>query len=106
MPLLPVLVERTGVAVKASGLRSFHTALRVTNAASFLFNSSSSFFLLLPIYLQQLGNSPAQIGLVAGLLRAESKFRRLKGHRGMPTLLKALEVLVRGQPPGIGRDVA
>jgi transposase-like protein len=43
---------------------------------------------------------------VAGLLRAESKFRRLKGHRGMPTLLKALEVLVRGQPPGIGRDVA
>jgi putative transposase len=43
---------------------------------------------------------------VAGLLRAESKFRRLKGHRGMPTLLKALEVLVREQPPGIGRDVA
>ena len=27
---------------------------------------------------------------VAGLLRAESKFRRLKGYRGMPTLLKAL----------------
>jgi transposase-like protein len=43
---------------------------------------------------------------VAGLLRAESKFRRLKGHRGMPTLLKALGVMVRGQPPGIGRDVA
>jgi transposase-like protein len=43
---------------------------------------------------------------VAGLLRAESKFRRLKGHYGMPTLLKALEVLIRGQPPGIGRDVA
>jgi transposase-like protein len=43
---------------------------------------------------------------VAGLLRAESKFRRLKGHRGMPTLLKALEVLVRGQPSGIESDVA
>jgi transposase-like protein len=43
---------------------------------------------------------------VAGLLRAESKFRRLKGHRGMQTLLKALEVLVRGQLPGIGLDVA
>jgi transposase-like protein len=43
---------------------------------------------------------------VAGLLRAESKFRRLKGHRGMATLLKALEVLVRDQPSGSGRDVA
>ena len=28
---------------------------------------------------------------VAGLLRAESKFRRVKGHRQMPALLKALE---------------
>jgi hypothetical protein len=43
---------------------------------------------------------------VAGLLRAESKFRRLKGHRAMPTLLTALEVLVREQPSGSGRDVA
>jgi transposase-like protein len=43
---------------------------------------------------------------VAGLLRAESKFRRLKGHRGMSTLLKALEVFVRGQPPGNACDVA
>ena len=43
---------------------------------------------------------------VAGLLRAESKFRRLKGHRAMPTLLRALEVLVREQPSGSGRDVA
>jgi hypothetical protein len=37
---------------------------------------------------------------VAGLLRAESKFRRLKGHRGMPTLLKALEHAVRGAATG------
>lgn len=43
---------------------------------------------------------------VAGLLRAESKFRRLKGHRGMPALLKALERIVRGEPTGTKRDVA
>jgi hypothetical protein len=33
---------------------------------------------------------------VAGLLRAEGKFRRVKGHRAMPALLKALEAVVRG----------
>jgi hypothetical protein len=43
---------------------------------------------------------------VAGLLRAESKFRRLKGHRGMPTLLKALEGIVQGQRTGTEREVA
>jgi putative transposase len=43
---------------------------------------------------------------VAGLLRAESKFRRVKGHRAMPTLLKALEAEARSQPTGNGRDVA
>jgi transposase-like protein len=43
---------------------------------------------------------------VAGLLRAESKFRRLKGHRGMPALLKALDSMVRGEPSGSKRDVA
>ncbi len=37
---------------------------------------------------------------VAGLLRAKSKFRRLKGHRAMPTLLKALAVTVQGGPTG------
>jgi putative transposase len=42
----------------------------------------------------------------AGLLRAESKFRRIKGHRAMPTFLKALESLARGQPAGSERDVA
>jgi hypothetical protein len=31
---------------------------------------------------------------VAGLLRAESKFRRVKGHRAMPAILKALETVV------------
>jgi putative transposase len=43
---------------------------------------------------------------VAGLLRAESKFRRVKGHRGMGALLKALERLVRGEPSGGERGVA
>jgi transposase-like protein len=33
---------------------------------------------------------------VAGLLRAEAKFRRVKGHRAMPALLEALEAVVRG----------
>jgi hypothetical protein len=33
---------------------------------------------------------------LAGLLRAEGKFRRVKGHRAMPALLKALEAVVRG----------
>jgi putative transposase len=41
----------------------------------------------------------------AGLLRAESKFRRIKGHRAMPTFLKALESLAGGQPAGTERDV-
>jgi putative transposase len=43
---------------------------------------------------------------VAGLLRAEGKFRRVKGHRGMGSLLKALERLIRGEPSGEARDVA
>src|SRR5262245_9541016 len=43
---------------------------------------------------------------VAGLLRAESKFRRIKGHRSLPLLITALEVMARGGPPGNERDVA
>jgi transposase-like protein len=42
----------------------------------------------------------------AGLLRAEARFRRLKGHRAMPTLLKGLESFVIGAPTGSKRDVA
>jgi transposase-like protein len=42
----------------------------------------------------------------AGLLRAESKFRRVKGRRAMPTLLKALESLVREQRSGSKQRVA
>jgi transposase-like protein len=43
---------------------------------------------------------------VAGLLRAEGQFRRIKGHRALPGLIKALEVMARGQPPGSERNVA
>jgi len=67
--------------VKLSRPHRFHAALRATNAATFLFNSSSALFLLFPVYLQQLGGSPAQIGLVAGLLRAGSLVARPVGGR-------------------------
>src|SRR5262249_38963993 len=36
----------------------------------------------------------------AGLLRAESKFRRVRGHRAMPTLLNALAESARERPTG------
>src|SRR5262249_32638563 len=42
----------------------------------------------------------------AGLLRPESKFRRVKGPRGVGSLLKALERLIGGAPAGGERDVA
>ncbi len=47
-------------------------ALRRTYTATFLFGTATGLFLLLPVYLQQIGGSPAQIGLVAGLLRLSS----------------------------------
>jgi MFS family permease len=53
-----------------------HGALRLTTVAAFLCHTSSALFLLLPVYLQQAGNSPAQIGLVAGLLRISSLIAR------------------------------
>jgi hypothetical protein len=43
---------------------------------------------------------------VAGLLRAESKFRQVKGHRAMTTLLKVLEGSARAGPTGTERGVA
>jgi len=42
----------------------------------------------------------------AGLLRAESKFRRVKGYRQMPQLLKALDRLVRGKGLDDKRKIA
>ncbi|MBI4737731.1 MAG: MFS transporter [candidate division NC10 bacterium] len=62
--------------MKPSGSHSLHDAFRKANAATFLFSTSGAFFLLLPVYLQQSGSSPAQIGLVAGLLRASSLLAR------------------------------
>lgn len=47
-------------------------ALRRIYVATFLFGTATGLFLLLPVYLQQLGGSPAQIGLVAGVLRISS----------------------------------
>ena len=41
----------------------------------------------------------------AGLLRAESKFRRVKGHRALPTLIKALEASTRARRSGIERGI-
>ena len=43
---------------------------------------------------------------VAGLLRAESQFRRVKGHRVLPTLIKALEQSTRARRSGIEHGVA
>jgi hypothetical protein len=42
---------------------------------------------------------------VAGLLRAEGPFRRIKGHRAMLGLIKALEIMTRGKPPKGVRNV-
>ena len=42
----------------------------------------------------------------AGLLRAESKFRRVKGHRHMPQLLRALDRLVLGKGLDENRKIA
>jgi putative transposase len=43
---------------------------------------------------------------IAGLLRAESKFHRVKGHRYMPQLLKALDRLVLGKGLDDNRKIA
>lgn len=43
---------------------------------------------------------------VSGLLEAEKKFRRLKGHREMPQLIAAIEALVKGTKVDTARRVA
>ena len=43
---------------------------------------------------------------VAGLLRAESRFRRVKGHRALPTLIKAPEESTRARRSGMERGGA
>jgi MFS family permease len=67
--------------MRPPGSHGFRAAFRTANAAAFLFSTSQAFFLLLPVYLHQNGSSPAQIGLVAGLLRASSLLARPLGGR-------------------------
>ena len=43
---------------------------------------------------------------VTGLLEAEKKFRRLKGHRDMPQLIAAIAALVPGTKMDTARRVA
>jgi MFS family permease len=58
---------------KPPGLRG---ALRRLNGVAFLFSTTGALFLLLPVYLQQIGNTPAQIGFVAGLIRVSMLLAR------------------------------
>lgn len=48
---------------------SLRAALRRLNGVAFLFSTTTALFLLLPVYLQQIGSSAAQIGLIAGVMR-------------------------------------
>jgi len=62
--------------MKPSGSLSVRSALRAIYAATFLFSTMGAFFLLLPVYLQQIGSTSSQIGLVAGLFRIGSLLAR------------------------------
>jgi len=62
--------------MKPYGSLSVRSALRAINAATFLFSTSGAFFLLFPVYLQQIGSTSSQIGLVAGLFRIGSLLAR------------------------------
>jgi MFS family permease len=50
--------------------------LRRINGVAFLFSTTTALFLLLPVYLQQIGSSAVQIGLVAGLMRVSMLIAR------------------------------
>jgi len=62
--------------MKPGGAIGLRAGLRLVNVAAFLFSSTGALFLLLPVYLYQMGSSPAQIGLVAGLMRISSLIAR------------------------------
>jgi MFS family permease len=55
---------------------SLRGALRWMNGVAFLFSTTGALFLLLPVYLQQIGNTPAQIGFVVGLMRVSMLLAR------------------------------
>ncbi|MFB3819571.1 MAG: MFS transporter [Candidatus Methylomirabilales bacterium] len=78
------------------GPRGLHAALRWTYAATFLFGTATGLFLLLPVYLQQVGSSPAQIGFVAGLLRISSLVARPVGGRLLDRLGRRPVITVGG----------
>jgi len=62
--------------MKTSGSLSVRFSLRAIYVATFLFSTSGAFFLLLPVYLQQIGSTSSQIGLVAGVFRIGSLLAR------------------------------
>ncbi len=62
--------------MKPSGPFSVRHALRAINAATFLFSTAGAFFLLLPVYLHQVGSTSSQIGLVASVFRIGSLLAR------------------------------
>jgi len=62
--------------MKPSGPHSLRFALRAINAATFLFSTAGAFFLLLPVYLLQVGSTSSQIGLVAAVFRIGSLLAR------------------------------
>jgi MFS family permease len=62
--------------MKPSGLFNVRLALRAINAATFLFSTAGAFFLLLPVYLHQVGSTSSQIGLVASVFRIGSLLAR------------------------------
>ena len=76
-----LLVVQPSGGMKTKGAGDLHAALRLTYLATFLFGTAGGLFLLLPLYLHQIGSSPAQIGFVVGLLRISSLVARpLGGH--------------------------
>lgn len=81
-------------AMKPSGSLGVRSTLRAINAATFLFSTSGAFFLLLPVYLKQIGSSASQIGLVAGLFRIGSLLARPLAGRLLERLGRRLVTLV------------
>jgi len=83
-----------------SGGRGLHGALRRIYVATFLFGTATGLFLLLPLYLQQIGSSPAQIGLVAALLRVSSLCTRPLAGRLLDRLGRRPAILAGGALAG------
>lgn len=85
--------------MKPAGPIGLRAGLRLVNIAAFLFSSTGALFLLLPVYLYQMGSSPAQIGLVAGLMRVSSLIAR-------PVAGRLLDRFGRRPVIGVGTGVS